>query len=172
MLISNWPVLLCVAAAMLATITDLRARVIPNWLTLPLPLIGLAGQLFQHGTTGLILAGLGGLVCFLPCFFLFARGALGGGDVKLFAGFGALLGARDGLELQLTAFVLVSAYTVWRMAWHGRLWALLTASYQATLHLALPRRFAAPSPSEGSQELPMGLSILLATLALAVREAL
>lgn len=172
MLLSNWPVLSCLVCACVATVTDLRARVIPNWLTLPLPLLGVGGHFLQSGTSGALLSALGCLVCFVPCFFLLVRGGVGGGDVKLFAGFGALLGGRAGLELQLTAFVFVSAYTVWRMAWHGKLWALLTASYRATLHMALPSRFAAPTPGEGSQELPMGLSILLAALALALREAL
>jgi prepilin peptidase CpaA len=172
MLLSNWPVLVSVVAACIAAVTDLRTRIIPNWLTLPLPLLALFGHFIQHGASGLLISALGCLVCFLPCFFLFARGAVGGGDVKLFASFGALLGAGDGLELQLTAFVLVSAYTVWRMAWHGKLWALMSASYRASLHLAMPSRFAAPGADEGSHDVPMGLSILLATLALALREAL
>jgi len=168
----NWPVLVCLVAACIATVTDLRTRIIPNWLTLPLPVLALFAHFMQSGASGLLTSALGCLVCFLPGFFLFARGAVGGGDVKLFSALGALLGAGDGLELQLTAFVLVSAYTVWRMAWHGKLWALMTASYRATLYLALPSRFAAPSAGEGSQELPMGLSILLAALALALRETL
>lgn len=172
MLLSHWPVLLCLVAACIATVTDMRTRVIPNWLTLPLPLVGLGGHFASDGLNGLLLSAIGCLLCFLPCFFLFARGAIGGGDVKLFAGFGALLGASEGLELLLTAFVLVSAYTVWSMAWHGKLWALIKASYRATLHLIAPARFAAPAPGEGSRELPMGLSILLATVALAVRGAL
>lgn len=172
MLISHWPVLTCLAAASVATVTDLRTRTIPNWLTLPLLPLALLGHALQSGGGGLLQSTLGGLVCFLPCLFLFARGAVGGGDVKLFAAFGALLGAGQGLELQLTSFVLISAYTLWRMAWHGKLWLLLTASYRASLHLAMPSRFSAPAPGEGGHDVPMGLAILMASMALTVREAL
>ena len=168
----KWTLALALAASCAAMITDLRTRTIPNWLTLPL----LPSALLIHGITaglaGSLRSGVGALVCFLPVYFLFTRHALGGGDVKLFAALGALLGARDGLELELTAFVIVAAFALLAMAWHGRFARLLAQSWRASLHLIAPARFARPQAGEGSMELPMGLAILVAILALCLRSAL
>jgi prepilin peptidase CpaA len=172
-LIVPWALSLALAACCLAAVTDLRARTIPNWLTLPLLLCGVLGHGLWWGFDGLWLSVLGCSICFVPGYFLFVRNALGGGDVKLFAGLGALLGPREGLELQLCAFALVALYALWSTAWHGRLGALLRSSCRATLHLLAPARFARPSGVEyESVELPMGVAILLSALAVALRSAL
>jgi len=163
------PALCVVLVTGVAALTDLKHRLIPNWLTLP----SLGGALLVHacagGLTDLTLSALSAILCFAPACFLFTRGALGGGDVKLFAALGAFFGVRDGLELELTAFMLVAGFALWSMAWHGRLWALLRASWRATLHLIHPARFERPPPSEGSAELPMGGAIFAATAALLLR---
>jgi prepilin peptidase CpaA len=169
MLAVSWSLSLSLLSALVAAFTDLRTRTIPNWLTFPLSAIGLVGHGMLLGTGGLVEASLGSVLCFLPAFFLFTRGALGGGDVKLFAGFGALLGAREGLELELMAFLLIALFALWSSAWNGRLWTLLTASLRASLHLLWPSRFADPSPTQGGTEVPMGGAILLAVLTLCAR---
>lgn len=83
---------LCLAIGLAATIEDLRRRQIPNWI----PLAGLAGGLAWHLWTGGWrggLASLGGSVGGFVVFLLFyLLGGMGGGDVKLMAGFGAILG--------------------------------------------------------------------------------
>lgn len=75
-----------------AAVTDLRAQRIPNWLTLPAALVGLALRAAFLGGDGL-LAGLGGwavgCALLLPLFLL---GWLGAGDVKLLAAIGAIGG--------------------------------------------------------------------------------
>jgi len=164
-----WPLALTLLGACVATLTDLRTRTIPNWLTLPLLAFALATHALERGVWGLSLALLGSLVCFLPVYFLFTRHALGGGDVKLFAAFGALVGPRDGLELELTAFVLVTLFVLVTSVWSGRLLRLLVASWRASLHLLRPARFPPPEAGAESVELPMGLAILCAVLALAAR---
>jgi prepilin peptidase CpaA len=75
-----------------ACFTDLRNRTIPNWI----PAAALAGGVGWHATgagwRGVALA-LGGAVCgFLAFLVFYLLGGMGGGDVKLTAGFGALLG--------------------------------------------------------------------------------
>jgi hypothetical protein len=90
--------------------------------------------------------------------------------VKLFAGLGALLGPREGLEVQLAAFMLVALYALWSTAWHGRLGGLLYSSYRASLHLMAPARFARPTGEQNeSVELPMGAAIMLAVVAACLR---
>lgn len=162
---------LAVLAACVAAITDLRTRTIPNWLTLPCSLLGLALAGSARGGEGLVLAALGALACFLPPYFLFVRGALGGGDVKLFGALGALLGARAGLELELGAFALVASFALLSMAVRGRFRWLLASSWRASLHLLAPRRYARPLDPEDGLELPMGLAILAATVLLGVGSA-
>lgn len=172
MLTVPWSLSVSLLSACVAAWTDLRARTIPNWLTLPV----LSGALIAHalslGAQGAAMSALGAALCFVPSCFLFVRGALGGGDVKLFAALGALLGPREGLEVQLNAFVLVAGFALWTTAWHGKLGALLRSSVRASLHLVSPSRFAAPSVAGFSQELPMGGAILLAVLALCLRSYL
>ncbi len=173
MLLTPLSLTACFVAALLAACTDFRTRTIPNWLTLPLPSFAIAAHSVMFGFEGAALSAAGALMCFIPTYFLFVRGALGGGDVKLFLGLGALLGPREGLEVQLAAFVLISLYALWVTAWHGRLKTLLQMSYRATLHLILPSRFENPVQAEVERfELPMGFAILVSVSALCVRSVL
>lgn len=75
-----------------ACFTDLRNRTIPNWIPATALSLGLLWHGAGAGWRGLALA-LGGAVCgFLAFLVFYLLGGMGGGDVKLTAGFGALLG--------------------------------------------------------------------------------
>ncbi len=83
---------LAAALGVAACITDLRNRQIPNWI----PAAGLIGGIAIHGWLGgwrgagmSLLAAACGFLAFLLFYIL---GGMGGGDVKLTAGFGAVLG--------------------------------------------------------------------------------
>lgn len=86
---------LAFATAAVAAFTDHRTGRIPNALTVPAFLAGLA--------LGGDVALAGMAACLGAPLFLFARGRLGAGDVKLLGALGALLGARDGVTLELVA---------------------------------------------------------------------
>lgn len=76
-------------ALVVAVISDLRSRRIPNWLVLPLLTGGIAASCWLRGWTGLLYSIEGvalGLVIFLIPFLL---GGMGAGDVKLCAAIGA-----------------------------------------------------------------------------------
>ena len=80
------------ALLIVALITDMRDRRIPNLLVLAGLVIGVAGHVWFSGVTGLVLAALGmcvGLLCLLP---FYVAGWMGAGDVKLMAVCGAFLG--------------------------------------------------------------------------------
>lgn len=123
----------------LATATDLYGRRIPNRLTLPAAVAGLALHTGADGGLGLgsSLAGLlVGSASFLP-FYL--RGGLGAGDLKLLGAVGALLGLRQ------TYHALIA------IALFGGAWALLWGLWRRYQRLA-------PAP------LPYAPAIALGTL--------
>jgi prepilin peptidase CpaA len=165
-----WPLLFALLVSALAALSDHLRRVIPNWLTLPPLVVALVVHGWSGGLSGLVAALLATLGCLAPAYFLFVRGGLGGGDVKLFAALGAVLGFRAGLEVELAAFVMVAAFALFWRAYHGGLWALVRGSLRATLHMVAPQRYARPELGE-SAELPMGGAIFFAVAALALRSA-
>jgi Flp pilus assembly protein protease CpaA len=87
-----------------AAVTDLRWRRIPNWLTLPALPVGLIAQaVYGEGFLQGLLGALGG---FAALFVLFAIGAGGGGDVKLFTVVGSFVGFHNlGVVFVLVAII-------------------------------------------------------------------
>jgi prepilin peptidase CpaA len=75
-----------------AVAEDLRRRSVANWLTVPALLAGLGLGAWNGGVRGLLMAVAGSAVGFLLFWICYRLGGLGGGDVKLMAAFGALLG--------------------------------------------------------------------------------
>lgn len=80
------------AAGAAAVFEDLRHRRIPNWI----PLFALAAGLTLHvaasGPRGAVTAGLGAVCGFAVFLVFYILGGMGGGDIKLMAGMGAILG--------------------------------------------------------------------------------
>ncbi len=101
-----------------AVASDLYGGTIPNWLTGGGVAAGLACGLWSAGARGLGMAAAGTVVGFLIFYLLHWMGGMGGGDVKLMAGFGSLLGPTDILVAAvLTAMagaVLALAALMWR----------------------------------------------------------
>lgn len=84
-----------------ACIDDLWRRQIANWIPCSAFASGLILQTMQHGLGGAgaaLLGTLAGAGVFLVFYLL---GGMGGGDVKLMAGFGALLGVKHLLQAAL-----------------------------------------------------------------------
>ena len=87
-----------IAAAMLtvaAAFTDIRSRQIPNWLVVSGLIAGFTLNVYLQGWTGLRLAAGGfglSLLIYLPMYML---RAMGGGDVKLMAALGSIMGAHN-----------------------------------------------------------------------------
>ncbi len=84
-----------------ATIDDLSRRQISNWIPVSAFAGGVILQTVQHGWRGAG-AALAGAVAGAGVFLVFyLLGGMGGGDVKLMAGFGALLGVQKLLQAAL-----------------------------------------------------------------------
>ncbi len=78
----------------LATYTDFRDRTIPNWISVGLGVMGLGLAAFEYVQTqnlsNLVLVVGVTLVTYIVAYLFWRLGAWSGGDVKLFAGLGAL----------------------------------------------------------------------------------
>ena len=84
-----------------ATVEDVVWRRISNWIPLAALAGGLGWQVADKGWPGIGWAALGSLSGFSVFLVFYLLGGMGGGDVKLMAGFGALLGAGRLLEAAL-----------------------------------------------------------------------
>jgi prepilin peptidase CpaA len=134
----------CVIAT-LGAVIDARTGRIPNWLTLSglavaAPIAFVTEASADGARAGVIAAGgslLGALVCGLPPLLAFVRGSLGGGDVKLLAAVGALLGPRLGFDAEFYAFLIGALYVPARWAWSG---VLLSTALGILRLLANPLR--------------------------------
>jgi len=78
--------------ALVAAMWDLRTHRIPNWMTFPAALLGLALNLALEGSFGLRQSVLGALAGLGMLIVPFAMGGMGAGDVKMLAAVGAFGG--------------------------------------------------------------------------------
>jgi len=131
-----WFVLAAIALAAIAAVIDYRTGTIPNWLTVG----GLAVGLLGHGAYGWIAVNFkagayesalslgGALFCSLAPALLFWKGAMGGGDLKLYAAIGALCHPLLGIEIQMYSLVVAAVAAQARLAYEGRLFRVLGGS--------------------------------------------
>jgi prepilin peptidase CpaA len=122
---------------------------------LPLLPLGLALNCWSARVQGLFFTLLGVALCSLVPLILWRasssqgvqRGDLmGGGDLKLFAGIGALIGPSTGLEVQLLAYVGVMVFALFMLTWRGQLWRTLVNSYYLMANWVLPQAKKHPIP--------------------------
>jgi prepilin peptidase CpaA len=157
----------------LCIVTDLRSRRIPNALTLPGIGVGLTVSAAAHGASGLGMSGLGALLALALLVGPFALGGIGGGDVKMMAAVGSLVGPSALLASLAAGLILgglVAVGVLWR---RGRLAEKLGA-LGAMLHAAALMRSLAPlhagAPDQATVALPYSLPLGLGTaIALAMR---
>jgi prepilin peptidase CpaA len=156
-----------------AALTDARRGIIPNWLTLPALLLALVWRLVSGGMTGAFLGLFGALACGLvPWIMHRATGgrAIGGGDIKLFAAAGALLGPGLGLELELSSFVILAMFALVQLTYRGLLVKTLWGSLRLAAGPLLPARMRTEASSETLTEMRMGPAILLAAIVVVLRD--
>ena len=84
-----------------AIIDDLARRRIANWIPCCAFVAGVTLQCVQHGWQGAGAALLGTVTGAAVFLIFYLLGGMGGGDVKLMAGFGAVLGVKQLLEASL-----------------------------------------------------------------------
>ena len=158
---------LALGVASVAAWCDWRTGEIPNWLTLPPVVVapvayGVAFgiELALHSLTAALLSAL------VP-YLLFRRGAMGGGDVKLFGALGAITGfdLLVGIEIELAAFVVAMVAACGALAWNGVLLRTLGNALAQALRSLLPSRLRQERCAALSARVRMGGAIFLATAA-------
>jgi prepilin peptidase CpaA len=92
---------IAILVGLAAMIDDIARRQIANWIPLSALAGGFGWQIGQSGLIGLLYAGIGTVAGFAVFLVFYLLGGMGGGDVKLMAGFGALLGFHRLLEATL-----------------------------------------------------------------------
>lgn len=112
---------------------DLKYRRVPNWLVLLGLAAGLALNGWLGGLSGLVeaLKGMGlALLVYLP---LYVLRAMGGGDVKLMAAIGSLVGASNWFVIFVITGIVGGVVALLVLVWTGRIrqtlrniWLLLT----------------------------------------------
>src|SRR5690606_1381910 len=156
-----------IVVSLIASVMDARTGRIPNWLTLPAAALGVALGAIRGGGSGVIASLIGLLVAAVIPWALHraTRGrAIGGGDVKLFAALGALVGPLTGLEIELSAFVLLAVFGLARLTFQGSLARVLLNALGLLLNPLLPSKWRRTIEPEGLTEMRMGPAIAAAVL--------
>lgn len=108
------------AVAVVAAITDVRGRRIPNRITYPAMLAGLLLQMLAYGWRG-ILFSLGGGLLFGGVFLLFhIVRAMGAGDVKLATALGCIIGPLASLRVLFATALAGAVMAILVMVFTGR----------------------------------------------------
>ncbi|HVF50194.1 MAG TPA: A24 family peptidase [Pyrinomonadaceae bacterium] len=156
---------LLIPLAVLITYYDVRYRRIPNAFVLAALVGGLLLNASANGLEG-ILTSLGGCaLAFGVMFMLHVFGAMGAGDVKLFAGIGAIIGS--GLVLPTFAVIaltggLLAVYTMVRAgAVRATLWRVVQIFYGLLPGWPMPR-FAVPDDKRHT--IPYGVAITFGSI--------
>jgi prepilin peptidase CpaA len=162
------PVLLelAVAFAVTAGISDLRSRRIPNWLTVPGLLVGIAANAAASGWWGVRTSMLGaglGLLVLLP---LVVIRSLGAGDWKLAGALGAFVGPGVLVDLLIVSVVVAGIMALALVIYKRR--------FKETLRnigrlLVAMFTFRMPGPEVSldnprSLKIPYGVALALTTL--------
>lgn len=147
-----------------AAVWDWRTRVIPNWLTLAALLVAIGFAALPGGIS--IVTSLEGAALGLGFgFVLFALGALGGGDAKLFAALGAFLGPLSFLYALLAVIFVGGAMALVAVLRKHALGATLKNMGLIVLSLVtfgLAGRRVTLS-SDGAIAVPYGMAIAIGT---------
>lgn len=100
-----WPAAAIGLLLLIALITDLKFRIIPNYATAGFFAAGAVFHIATAGLSGAAAAIAGAAAGLFPLLLLYFAKGIGAGDVKLFAAIGAWAGAGAVLKLMLYAIL-------------------------------------------------------------------
>ncbi len=159
-----WTALAVAAVTLVAADKDFKARKIPNALTFPSLLLGLAAHAISGGLHGLASSGEGALIAgaiLLPGWLM---GWMGAGDVKLMAAVGAWLAWPLSLTATLLSLVAGGVFALLVAARHKSLGrSLRGALNMGAWAVALPGR-KGPPPMASDLRFPFAGAILAGSM--------
>lgn len=157
--------LFCLLPAAVCAAKDLRERIIPNKITIPMFAVGILYAVFTRNFSdalcGALLAGGTILVCVL-------MGGAGGGDFKLAAALGAWFGFWNSFWVILIACAVGTAWGFRRLAKEGKLKSRLLLFLQGIFYeavygmkgiLTLPKLPEDPKAPVPSEAIPFGFCL-------------
>ena len=168
--VDHWQVKLVCVTLVAAAWIDGKQLKVPNWLTFPMVLSGLAVNAWIGSWSGLGAALVGmfvGLLCLLP---LYSVGGMGAGDVKLMAGVGAWLGASITFAAFCVSAVVGALMAVW-MVWRRKNFVHHYANFLTILsefaHIKNPRQLSEIAAERKPRMLllPYGIPICIGSIA-------
>ena len=170
-----WPWALLAVSVVIAAVTDLRCGKVFNWLTYPMILVGV----FAHAVLGGWGGGsaldpkigvLGSLLGILWCWPLFAAwmmGGIGGGDVKLQAGVGALAGWAFAMSVLFYGMIAAAVLALIVMIYRRRTKRTFGRVFRFLALAAVKARPADPAAPD-SPTIPFAFAMCLGTVAAGV----
>jgi prepilin peptidase CpaA len=151
---------------LIATVTDFWKRKIYNWLTLPAMVVGLGLNSWQHGLAGTANSLSGWLLGGGLFMGLGLLGMMRGGDIKLAAAIGALIGWKLTVSALYYAALMGGVFALLWAALHGTLWATLKRVGRALYAAAAPG-MKPEAELAGSETEPMPYGVAIAWGAIA-----
>lgn len=161
--------IVAIAVAALAAWSDWRRGEIPNWLTYGAlvlgPMLQVGRMLGAKATADAALAEggfalLGAFVSALVPLMLYRQGAIGGGDLKLFAGIGAILQTTLGVEAEMYSFFGAALFAPAILAYQGKLIVTLKNSVSILVNTFLPKPKRRPVEENALSWLRLGPAVL------------
>jgi len=157
--------LLLVPMAVFIIYYDVRYRRIPNLLVLGLLIGGLTINISFGGLSGALTSVEGFALAFLPMFLIHLFGAMGAGDVKLFAAVGSVIGVSMVPLTFLVVVMLGAALAVYTMLRSGTVVSTLHGVLRIFVGIMpgweMPR-FAIPP--DRRHTIPYGVAIMVGSL--------
>lgn len=150
----------------IAVAWDLRAWRIPNAVTFPAALAGVAYHVLVAGLVGLKMSVLGLAVGLGVLFIPFMLGGLGGGDVKLLAALGAWLGPKGVLFAALYSGLAGGVLALAAMAVSGQGAFQSMRTIYEDLVFFVTFRERPEGPSRRKKRIPYSVAIAAGTLGL------
>ncbi|UCD84719.1 MAG: prepilin peptidase [Deltaproteobacteria bacterium] len=145
-------------------ITDLAYKKIYNFITIPAMVLGLLGNACFGGWDGLQLSLIGLLVGGGVFFLIFIFGGIGGGDVKLMAAIGALMGYPFIVGAVFYSVLVGGLMAIILMIWRNALWSSVKNISLSLYTAFVPGLERVPLNPENSLPVPYGMAIVLGTL--------
>jgi prepilin peptidase CpaA len=157
--------LLLLPIAAIITYYDVKYRRIPNAYVLATLISGLLINTVYGGFSGTLISLKGCLLAFGLMFLLHVFGAMGAGDVKLFAAIGSVIGVSNVLPTFMVTLLVGGLLATWSMVRAGTVSATLHRVLQIFVGL-LPGwempRFSVPE--DRRHTIPYGVAITLGSL--------